>query len=66
MSEATSRREPEEPDGSDDVRVTCFACGDLRPIGEFREEDLDGGEPWCAGCREIAEELARDEEDAGR
>jgi thiol-disulfide isomerase/thioredoxin len=39
----------------------------LRPLSDFREEDLDGAEPWCASCREIAEELARDEEEeAGR
>ena len=50
------------PPDSDDLRLTCFACGLLRPLADFEEEGLDRGEPWCAGCREIAEELARDEE----
>jgi len=62
MTDATPGRGSPEPD---DVRLTCFACGELRPFADFREEDLDGGEPWCARCREIAGELARDEE-AGR
>ena len=59
---ATPGREPPHPD---DVRITCHACGQLQPVADFREEDLEGGAPWCAGCRVIAEELARDEE-AGR
>lgn len=64
MSDTTPGRGTPEPD---DVRVTCFGCGELRPVADFREADLDGdcGEPWCASCRETAEELARDEE-AGR
>jgi hypothetical protein len=62
MTDATPGRLPPEPE---DVRVTCHACGELRPLADFRAEDLDGGEPWCASCREIAEELARDE-GAGR
>ena len=59
MIAATPGRVPPEPD---DVRVTCHACGELRPGADFRAEDLDGGEPWCASCRGIADELARDEE----
>lgn len=58
MTDATPGREPPDPD---DIRVTCHACGELRPLADFRAQDLDGGEPWCASCREIAEELARDE-----
>jgi len=58
MTDATPGRATPEPD----VRLTCHACGELRPVADFRAEDLDGGEPWCASCREIAEELARDEE----
>lgn len=62
MTDATPGRVPPEPD---DVRATCHGCGELRPLTDFRAADLDGGEPWCASCREIVEELARDEE-AGR
>jgi hypothetical protein len=62
MSDATPGREPPDPD---DAHITCVACGELRPVADFREEDLDGGEPWCVSCREIAGELARDGE-AGR
>ncbi len=58
-ADATPGRQPPDPE---DLLITCHACGQLRPLMDFREEDLDGGEPWCAGCREIAEELARDEE----
>ncbi len=59
MTDATHGRASPEPD---DVRVTCHACGELRPLADFRAEDLDSAEPWCASCREIAEDLARDEE----
>lgn len=62
MSHTDPGRPSPDPD---DVRVTCHACGELRPVADFRAEDLDGSEPWCASCREIAAELARDEE-AGR
>ncbi len=58
-ADATPGRQPPDPE---DLLITCHARGQLRPLMDFREEDLDGGEPWCAGCREIAEELARDEE----
>ena len=58
MTDADPSEGMPEPD---DVRVTCHACGEMRPLADFREQDLDGGEPWCASCREIAEELARDE-----
>ena len=61
MSDATPGRATPDPNNRDDVRVTCHACGELRPVADVRAEDLDGGEPWCVSCREIAEELARDE-----
>ena len=41
MTDATPGREPPEPD---DVRVTCHACGELRPLAGFRAEYLANGD----------------------
>ena len=62
MTDATPGRASPE---SDDIRITCHACGELRSLADFREADIEGAEPWCASCRDIADELARDE-GAGR